>query len=279
MDCQIVRAIAAQEFRVHIRSKWTLLFGVVFAALSLGISYFGMITAGLVGFQSFTRTSASLLNLVIYLVPLISLTMGALSFTGERGAAELLFAQPVERSEILLGKVAGLFLSVAAAICFGFGAAGVVIAVNADGAPGSGAGGYAALVGLTLLMSFIFLSLGAMVALLARTRARAFGYGLFVWFFLVLFYDLLVMGLAFLLQERAANALIFVSLFGNPADMVRVSALIAMGGTTIFGAAGALLIKFLGGAVIGGVALVLALFAWAALPLAIAARILQGQDI
>lgn len=276
MDVQTISTIASQEFRIHIRSKWTLLFGLVFAALALGISYFGMITAGLIGFQSFTRTSASLLNLVIYLVPLMSLSMGALSFTGERGAAELLFSQPVERSEILLGKVAGLFGSVAAATCFGFGAAGVVIALNGDG---SGGAGYAALVGLTLLMSFIFLSLGAMVALLARTRARAFGYSLFVWFFLVLFYDLLVMGIAFLLKERAANTLIFVSLFGNPADMVRVSALIAMGGTTIFGAAGALLVKFLGGAVSGCVAVVAVLLAWAAVPLLIANRILKRQEI
>lgn len=276
MDFQVVRAIAAQEFRIHIRSKWTLLFGVVFAVLSLGISYFGMITAGLVGFEGFTRTSASLLNLVIFLVPLMSLTMGALSFTGERGAAELLFSQPVERCEVLLGKVAGLFFSVTTATCFGFGAAGVVISVNADG---SGVSGYAALIGLTLLLAFIFLSMGTLVAVLAQKRARAFGYALSVWFFFVLFYDLLVMGLAFLLTERAANVLIFLSLFGNPADMVRVSALIAMGGTTIFGAAGALLIKFLGGAVTGCVLLVAVLLAWAVVPLAVANRILKRQDV
>jgi Cu-processing system permease protein len=251
----------------------------VFAALALGISYFGMITAGLVGFQSFTRTSASLLNLVIYLVPLISLTMGALSFTGERGAAELLFSQPVQRAEILLGKVAGLFLSVATATCFGFGAAGMLIALGTDGAPSGGGVGYAMLIALTLLLAFIFLSLGAMVAVLARKRTRAFGHALFIWFFFVLFYDLLVMGIAFLLTERAANLLIFISLFGNPADMVRVAALIAMGGTTIFGAAGALLIKFLGGTVSGCAILFLLLLAWAALPLAIANRVLKKQDI
>lgn len=178
------------------------------------------------------------------------------------------------------GKVAGLFLSIATATCFGCGVAGAVIAFNADGtAQGSGAFGYAALVGLTLLMALIFLSLGTMVALLARTRARAFGYSLFVWFFLVLFYDLLVMGLAFLLKERIANVVIFASLFGNPADMVRVAALIAMGGTTIFGAAGALLIKFLGGAVTAWALLICALIAWAVVPLAVANRILKKQDI
>ena len=276
MDFQIVRAIAAHEFRIHIRSKWTLIFGLVFGALALAISYFGLVTAGLVGFQSFTRTSASLLNLVIYLVPLMALVMAALSFTGERGAAELLFAQPVTRREILFGKLAGLFLSIAAATCFGFGMAGVVIAFNADG---EGALGYLTLLAVTLLLALVFLSLGALVALLAQKRARALGQALFLWFFFILFYDLLVMGLAFLLKERAANLVIFVSLFGNPADMARISALLALGGTSIFGAAGALLLKFLGGPVTGGVLLGVALVMWAAAPVAVADRILKHQDI
>ena len=276
MEYQIVKTIAAQELRIHVRSKWTLLFGLVFGALALAISYFGLVTAGLVGFQGFTRTSASLLNLVIYLVPLMSLTMGALSFTGERGAAELLFSQPVLRSEILLGKLAGLFVSVAGATCFGFGMAGVVIALNADG---EGSLAYLALVGLTLLLALVFLSLGTMVAVVAQKRAKAFGYALFLWFFFVLFYDLLVMGVAFLLKERAANLLIFLSLFGNPADMVRVSALVAMGGTSIFGAAGALLVKFLGGALSAALLMVSALLVWVIGPISFANRVLRGQDI
>lgn len=276
MDCQIIRAIAAHEFRIHIRSKWTLIFGLAFGALALAISYFGLVTAGLVGFQSFTRTSASLLNLVIYLVPLMAVTMAALSFTGEHGAAELLFAQPVTRREILFGKIAGLFLSIAAATCFGFGMAGVVIAFNADS---DGAAAYLALIVLTLLLALVFLSLGTLVALVARKRARAFGHALFLWFFFVLFYDLLIMGLAFLLKERAANLVIFLSLFGNPADMTRIAALLAMGGTSIFGAAGALLLKFLGGPIVGGALLMAAMLVWVAGPLAIASRILEKQDI
>ncbi len=276
MDFQIVRAIAGQEFRVHIRSKWTVLFGGIFALLALGIAYFGMITSGLVGFQNFTRTSASLLNLVIYIVPLMSLTMGALSFTPDSGAAELLFSQPIERREILLGKVLGLFASVTAATCFGFGAAGIVISLGGEG---GGMVGYVALITLTLLLALDFLSLGTLVAILAKKRTHAFGYALAAWFFFILFYDLLVMGGAFLLKERSANLLIFTSLFGNPASMVRVAVLIALGGTTIFGAAGALLLKFVGGMLTGIALLVLSLIAWAAVPLFAAARLLEKQDI
>ena len=45
MEYQIVKTIAAQELRIHVRSKWTLLFGLVFGALALAIYYFGLVTA------------------------------------------------------------------------------------------------------------------------------------------------------------------------------------------------------------------------------------------
>lgn len=47
----------------------------------------------------------------------------------------------------------------------------------------------------------------------------------------------------------------------------------------IFGAAGALLIKFLGGAVTGCLLLVAVLLVWAVVPLAVALRTLKSQDI
>lgn len=276
MDFHAVMIVAGQEAKINVRNKWTLVFAVVFAILTLTISYFGLVTAGVVGFQGFTRTVASLLNLVLYLIPIIALSMAALSLTGEKGASELLFSQPVTRSEILLGKILGLFLSMVTATFFGFGLAGIVIASRA------GAGGitrYAAFVGLALLLALVFLSLGALVAVLARAKAKAFGYSLFLWFFFVLFYDLLVIGLTFIFKERTANLFIFLSLFGNPVDMVRVSSLIALGDTSIFGAAGAALVKFLGGRVTSHLILWAALVVWAVAPFFIASRVLEKQDI
>jgi len=276
MDLRVVSTIASLETKSNIRNKWTLILSVAFGILSLAISYFGLITAGAVGFQGFTRTAASLLNLVLYLIPVVSLSMVTLSLTGERGANELLFSQPVRRSEILLGKVLGLFLSIFTATLFGFGLAGVVIASKTGM---SGLMRYLGFIGLAQLLALVFLSLGALVATLAETRAKASGVALFVWFFFVLFYDLLVMGISFLLRERIANQFIFLSLFGNPVDMVRVSGLILMGNVTMFGAAGAGLIKFLGGRLISNLLLIGALLLWAIAPFLIASRSLRKRDI
>ncbi len=276
MHISIVRTISAYELKISSRNKWTLLFAAVFAALAAAISYFGLVTEAVVGFQGFTRTTASLLNLVLYLVPMIALAMGALSFMGERGANELLFSQPVTRSEIVVGKIAGLFLSLAAATLFGFGVAGLIIAVQVGI---DGLTRYVIFVGFALLLAAAFLTLGAAAAIAARGGAKGLGFALIVWFFFVLLYDLLVMGMAFLLPEHTANQLIFISLFGNPIDLARVGSLIAMGDPAVFGYAGAALVKFLGGPSLANLALIGGLLSWILAPLIVSARVLRRQDI
>lgn len=276
MDFHAIFTIARQELVVNIRNKWILTFAVAFAVLVLAISYFGLVTAGTVGFQGFTRTSASLLSLVLYVVPLIALTMGTLSFTSERSVSELLFAQPVTRTEILLGKLAGLFASMVTSTLIGFGAGGLVIAAKAGS---EGAGRYPAFVGLSLLLALAFLSLSALVAFLCQRKARAFGVTLILWFFFVVFYDLLVIGGSLLFKERTANTLIFASLFGNPVDMVRVASLIVMDGKEIFGAAGGALVRFLGGDAASLLLLLGGLLLWIVLPFLTSCHLLKRQDI
>jgi Cu-processing system permease protein len=276
MDFTAMAAIARQELTINIRNKWTVIFAVAFGALVLMISYFGLMTAGAMGFQGLARTSASLLNLVLYVVPLVALVMGTQSFTNEKAASELLFAQPVTRAEILFGKLAGLFAALATAMLIGFGLAGVVIAWRAGA---EGAMRYPLLVVFALALALIFLNLSAFISVLCHRQAKAFGVALFLWFFFVLFYDLLAIGGTFLFKESAGNTFIFVSLFGNPVDMVRVASLISLDGKEVFGVAGAALLRFFGGDVSSLMTLVVGLVFWAVAPALLAARWLRRQDV
>ncbi len=276
MDINAVTTIAKQELTINIRNKWTIIFAGVFSVLVLAISYFGLLTAGATGFQGFTRTSASLLNLVLYIVPLVALVMGTLSFTSEKSASELLFAQPVTRSEIWFGKLLGLFASMLTATLIGFGLGGVVIALRAGT---DDVLRYPLFVGFALLLALVFLSLSALVAALCQRKNRAFGVVMFLWFFFVLFYDLLVIGGTFLFKEHTANQLIFASLFGNPVDMTRVASLIVLNGKEIFGVAGAALMKFFGGEIASILLLVVGMVAWIVVPFLWSQHLLKQQDI
>jgi Cu-processing system permease protein len=251
-------------------------FSAVFAVLALAIAYFGTATAGVAGVQGFERTTASLLNLVLYLVPLLGLMLGTLALSRDRSGNELLFSQPVGREQVLYGRVIGTFCAAAAAMLAGFGVAGMLVLWEMGS---EGFTRYAGMVLLSLALAAVFLSLGALTGVVSASRTRAFGLALCLWFFFVLFYDLLIIGFAFVLRERPANFLIFLSLFGNPVDLVRVSTVLTIGDPSIFGAAGASLLKFLGGEARSQVALLLGIGLWMVAPVWVAGRVLRRLDL
>ncbi len=276
INTTLISRIARQELLVNIRNKWTIIFAGVFGLLIVGISYIGIMAEGFSGMQNFTRTSASMLNLVLYIVPLVALIMGTLSFTSDRGTTELLFSQPVFRSEVLLGKILGLFYSLSLSMLAGFlVAGGIILSVTGE----EGMLQYGIFVLLSLLLALVFLVVAVVIATANKRKSRSFGIALFAWFFFVLFYDLIVLGISLFFKGQTANYILFLSLFGNPVDMVRVASLIILDNVSIFGAAGAALLRFLGGSVLSVVLLVSALVLWIGIPLAFSRHLLNKQDI
>ncbi len=104
-----IRIVAAKEFRDRLRNRWVIGVALTFTALALVIAYFGTAQQGTVGFHSIELTIASLVSLVIYLVPLIALMLGFDAIVGERerGSLGLLLSMPVTRTEVLIGKYCG----------------------------------------------------------------------------------------------------------------------------------------------------------------------------
>ncbi len=158
---------ARQELLLAVRSRWTQIFAIVFAALAVAVASSGYILSGGSGVQDFSRTSVSLVQLVLLLVPLSSLLIGVLSLAPERGAAEILFSQPVSRRDVLLGQCLGLFAALVAAEAIGFGGAGLAIFSNAGG---EGALGFLLLFLSSTLLTAVFLALFAFVALYERKQ-------------------------------------------------------------------------------------------------------------
>ena len=102
MELTPILTVAAKEFRDRMRNRWVLAVALVFTVFSLVIAYFGGAQQGQVGFRSIEFTIASLVSLVIYLIPLIALLLGFDAIVGERerGSLDLLLALPITRLEL-----------------------------------------------------------------------------------------------------------------------------------------------------------------------------------
>jgi Cu-processing system permease protein len=269
---------AKQELTLAIRSRWTQMFAIVFALLATAVAWSGYILSGGSGVQDFARTSVSLLQLVILLVPLAALIVGVLSFTAERGAVELLYSQPVSRATILIGQMLGVFVALVAAQLIGFGAAGIVIFSSS----GSwGVGSYFILFAASALLTAIFVAAAAAAGAgaVGRGRVRAVSIALVIWFVAVVLFDIVALGAASLLTSGYASRVLIISVIANPVDAIRTAALLATSGTTAFGSASLAFLRFTKGTTGAAIALSGSIIFWTLLPAVMATRRLNARDL
>jgi Cu-processing system permease protein len=268
---------ARHELLLAVRSRWLQIFAMVFAALALLVASSGYILSGGYGLQDFARTAESLVQLVLLLVPLTALAFGALTLTPARGAAELLFSQPVARSAILLGRLAGLFLAFTGAQALGFGVAGLVVYSQAGA---FGVDAFMSVIGTSVALTAVFLALAAWLSQTqGGRRARVLAMALVVWFLAVVLYDIAMLGVASLLRSGIASRVLIVGVLVNPVDAARTGVLMLIEGTAAFGSASLALLRFTGGAASAAALIAGSLVVWTVVPLAAAVRRLARTDI
>ena len=187
-----VLSLAGKEFRDRFRNRWVLAVALVFTVFSLLITYFGAAVQGQIGPRSIELTIASLVSLVIYLIPLIALLLGFDAIVGERerGSLDLLLALPITRLELLLGKFLGLAGALTLSTVAGFALVALLLFQRFSFA---GLYHYLGFVVSSVLLGLAFLSLAMLLSVLARDRTRASGLAIALWFALVLVLDLLLL--------------------------------------------------------------------------------------
>lgn len=269
-----VWVVAREEHRRALESRWLFAFAALFALLVLGLSYFGLVQNREVGFQGFARVTLSLLNLVLFVVPLMGLLLGVTSVSGSAESLALLLAQPVARGEVLLGKFLGLATALAAAQALGLGGGGVVVALNAGA---DQLQGFAVLCALALALGTLSIAASLCIASIWPDRLKGMAAALALWLVMVVAYDLAVLGATTMLQGLPLQAVLFPALLMNPVDLARVLVTLAVGSGALFGPTSAVLVRTAGTG--GGIAVaVAALVLQAVLPLAVAARVFRRRD-
>jgi Cu-processing system permease protein len=268
---------ARQERALAVRSRWTQIFAVLFAILSLAVAASGYILSGGSGIQDFARTSVSLVQLVLLLVPVTSLVMGVLSLAPERGAAELIYSQPVSRHVVFVGKMVGLFEALVGAELIGFGLAGTLIFYSngADGLPA-----FLLIIAGAAAITAVFLALSAAIAAgyTAARRTRALAIAIVIWFFTAIVFDLALLGTASLLRSGDATRLLILGVLINPIDAARTAMLLGIEGTGAFGTAALAFLRFTHGPTAAAVVLPLTLVGWIGALVAVATRRLSNAD-
>lgn len=263
------------ELREALRNRWLLGYAAIFAALALGLSLIGLRLAGGIGLEGYGRTTASLLNLCLSLVPLVALLLGSVGFSGDRetGLLEVFLAQPVGRGHLLAGRFLGALAAIGLATLLGFGIAGFLIGL-ATGAAGGVQ--YLAFLGIALALAAVYLSIGTAIAVVVRNRIQGIAAALSVWFAGVVLFDLTLIaaGATFGASAQALAAAVLL----NPVQVARILALLLLDPSLeVLGPMGGFLVARFGTPGAAGL-LIAALAAWTAGPLVLALSFFEARD-
>lgn len=248
-------------------------FAIGFALASLAITLVGLSAGGAIEVQGFARTSMSLMQLVLWLVPLIALLLGS-SVGAECLEMEMVMALPASRRQLLLARWTAWFLALGGAMLVGLGVAGAAIGLLAGGAD---AWRFLRLVAIAETVLAVHLALGLWIGVAARSRVRAIALGVLAWLVLVIVMDLAAIGLLAVLPRGHSAWGLSALLLIDPVDAARTLAISLLQADVVAGPMGAALRKVLGG--YGVWLLATAMLAWIVVPLIGAGRRFARSDV
>lgn len=263
----VVALVLRAGLRDLARNRWIAAYAAGILLITEGLFWFGGTSA---------QVTLSLLNVVLLVVPLVSLVFGTIHIYASREFVELLLAQPVQRRSLFAGLYLGLALPLSAALVAGVGVPLAFHAVQ-GGVAASGVGALVALLGVGVGLTLAFSAVATWLALLTDDRLKGVGAALGVWLFATIIYDGLVLGVTVVMGDYPIERPLLGMMLANPVDIARVLVVTQLDAAALLGYTGALFNKTFG-TMIGTAVGVTALVAWCAGPLVGAAKTFASRE-
>ena len=206
-----------------LRSRWFLLYGLVFGGIVVALMVFGLTESRVTGFTGLSRLLVTYVQLSMAILPIFILITTVRSLAGDReaGVYEYMLAQPVSLAAWYWGKFAGRFFVVFSPVIAAMGLAVVWGAIRGAEVPVYYFVWYC---GLIMSLSLCFLGLGFLISSMTRSSDVAQSAAFFLWLLLLLFIDLVLLGM--LIRSQASIGLVVTLALANPLQVFRTSAMI-----------------------------------------------------
>jgi Cu-processing system permease protein len=229
----VTSRVLSSQLRNVARSRWIPWYTGLLALVTSLLIYFG---------GNGARALLSLVNLVLLLLPLVSVVFGTLYVYQAREFIELLLAQPVGRGSVYLGLFGGLFLPLVASLLVGVGLPVGIVAVGDPAAVRPLVFLLAAGVALTA----VFTAFSLCVAVLVDDRARGLGLALLVWLGCTVLYDGLILGVISAFGSYPLETPVLILTLLNPVDLARIVLLLTFDVSALLGYTGTIYERMFG---------------------------------
>ncbi len=235
--------------------------------------YFGfLLISTAVMFQLDNDTSKvilSLMNILLLVVPLVSIVFTTIHFYNSYEFMELMLAQPLNRKSVFLSQYFAISSSLSLAFLLGVGLPMAFYGLDDQAAT---------LLYTGLLLTWVFVSLAFLAAVLTRDKAKAMGIAILLWFYFSLIYDGLLLWIIFTFFDYPLERPMLALIALNPIDMARVIMLLKLDISALMGFTGAFYKEFFGS--LKGISFsTIILLIWTIVPVWISLTVFRKKDI
>jgi Cu-processing system permease protein len=261
---RVTTRVAGYEIRDVLRSRWLIGYTIFFLVITDALFRFG---------GGGEKALLSLVSLVLFVIPLVTIVFSTVYLYNAREFIELLLAQPIKRRQVFSGLYFGLAIpmsvSFVVAVCVPF----VIHRGIASAQPGT----FGALLVSGVALSLVFTALALLIVARTEDRMKGLGIAVAIWLLMAVLYDGLVLLFVSIMADHPMEKPLLVLMLANPLDLARVALLLQFDVAALLGYTGAVLQKFFGRS-IGVTVTSLALAFWIFAPLLAGMRAFQKKD-
>ena len=211
----------------------------------------------------------SLLNLVLIIIPLVSIIFSTIYIYNSSEFIELLVSQPLKRKKIWISLFFGLGGSLALAVLTGVGLPILLYSSNITGF---------VMLGMAVLLTIIFVSIAMLAAIITRDKAKGIGVSILLWLYFSLLFDGLALFILFQFQDYPMEKAMVVMSGLNPIDLGRILILLKMDISALMGYSGAIFKDSFGSGPGFAWALMI-MFLWVIVPVWLSLRKFSRKDL
>lgn len=234
------------------------------------VAFLFVITFGVFNLEdNSSKGLLSTLNLVLFIVPLVSIIFSTVYVYNSSEFIELLLSQPLKRKTIWLSLFYGLSLSMVIAFVAGTGIPILIFFPDITGLMMILSG---------ILLTLIFVSISLLAAVYTRDKAKGIGIAILLWLYFALVFDGIVLFLTFQLADYPIEKLIMAVSTLNPVDLSRIMILLRLDDSALMGYTGAVFKEFFGTGS-GIIISVGVLFLWFLIPLFFSLKKFKNKDL
>jgi Cu-processing system permease protein len=219
--------------------------------------------------ENSSKAVLSLLNIVLIVIPLVSMVFSTIHWYNSYEFIELMLTQPVSRKKVLLSEFAGIGSSLVTAYLVGVGIPVIIYHFDSTGI---------ALLLVGSLLTLAFTAIAFLASIKSRDKARGIGVALLLWFYFALIFDGLLLLVLFAFSDYPLEKFMVVLSSFNPIDLGRIYLMLQMDVSALMGYTGATFKEFFGSG-LGLLYTSVVMLAWIAAPLFFALRSFNKKDL